>query len=67
MANPLYHQMMNSQPQNIMQRFNEFKKNFTGDPQQKVQEMLNSGRISQEQYNRAVQQAQQFQQMLNGR
>lgn len=63
--NPLYSQIMNHPGQNnIMQRFNEFRRTFSGDPQQKVQELLNSGRVSQEQYNRAVQQATQFKKML---
>lgn len=40
-----------------IQRFNQFKQQFQGDPQQKIQQMLNSGQITQEQYNNAVQQA----------
>ena len=68
MSNPLYQQMM---PQNnfqqMMQRFQQFKRMFTGDPQQQVQQLLNSGRITQQQYNNAVQTAQQFQRMMSGR
>ena len=66
MSNPLYQQM---QPQNGMnqfvQRFEQFRRTFSGNPQQQVQQLLNSGRVSQEQYNRAFQMAQQFQKMLN--
>ena len=66
MSNPLYQQM---QPQTGMnqfvQRFEQFRRTFSGNPQQQVQQLLNSGRVSQEQYNRAFQMAQQFQKMLN--
>ena len=48
----------------IMSRFNEFKRNFTGDPQKQVQQMLNSGKISQAQYNQAVQKANMLRQMF---
>lgn len=56
--NPLYSQYG---PQNnmggIMQRFQQFKQNFQGDPRQQVQQMLNSGKISQAQYDQAVRMA----------
>lgn len=65
MANPLYNQMMNNNSQNnFLQRFNQFRQNFNGNPQHQIQQMLNSGKISQEQYNRAVQQAQNIMRML---
>ena len=56
-----------TQSNNIIQQFNEFKKNFKGNPQQQIQQMLNSGRITQAQYNAAVQKAQMLQKMLGGR
>lgn len=64
--NPLY-QMMQGQNQmsGLLQRFQQFKQNFKGNPQQQVQQLLNSGRISQQQYDWAVQMAQQLQKMLN--
>jgi vancomycin permeability regulator SanA len=52
---------------NIFQRFMEFKKSFRGNPQQQVQELLNSGKVSQAQYNQAVQMAQQLQRMMQGK
>lgn len=67
MANQLYNQMMNgggNQQNNFLQRFNQFRQNFSGNPQQQIQQMLNSGQITQEQYNRAVQQAQNIMRML---
>ena len=68
MNNPLF-QMMNPQAgnANILQRFQQFKQMFQGDPRQQVQQLLNSGRVSQAQYNQAVQMAQQMQKMLGGK
>ena len=63
--NPIYQQQMGGT--NIVQRFNQFRQNFKGDPKAQVQQMLNSGRITQQQYNNAVQMAQQFQRLLGGR
>ena len=48
----------------ILQRFNEFKKTFQGDPRQQVQQLLDSGRVTKEQYDQAVQMANQFQRMF---
>ena len=60
--NPLYQQM---QPgNNLLQRFQQFRQQFQGDPRQQIQQMMNSGRINQNQYNQAVQMAQQFQKMF---
>ncbi len=50
----------------MIQQFQQFRNNFKGDPRQQIQQMLNSGQISQAQYNQAVQMAQQFQRVLNG-
>lgn len=64
--NPLFQQMRPIMPQNnVMQRFMQFRQQFQGDPRQQVQQLLNSGKISQQQYNQAVQMANQFRQMLN--
>ena len=67
MANPLVDALGNSQFGNMagmVQQFNQFKKTFQGNPQQQVQELLNSGKITQDQYNQAVQQAKALQKML---
>lgn len=50
--------------QNVISRFQQFRKMFSGNPQQQVQQILNSGRISQQQYNQAVQMANQLQKLL---
>lgn len=57
-------QQMNPQSNNIIQRFQQFKNNFKGDPQQQVQQLLNSGRVSQQQYDQAVKMANQLRQMI---
>ena len=55
MSNPIYQQQMNQQPMNnLIQRFQQFKQTFSGDPRQQVQNLLNSGKVSQQQYNNAV-------------
>ena len=58
--NPLFHQLSGGQGNDLISRFNQFRQSFKGDPQQQVQQLLNSGRVSQEQYNAAVQKAQQL-------
>lgn len=67
MSNPLYQQMGNQGNQSIIQRFQQFKQMFTGDPRQQVQNLLNSGKVTQTQYNQAVQMAQQLQRMMGGK
>ena len=44
-----------SNMQNILLQFQQFKNTFRGNPQEQIQQMLNSGRISQAQYNQALQ------------
>lgn len=65
--NPLFrqfNQVQNNSGNDIITRFNQFRKSFSGNPQEQIQQMLNSGRITQEQYNRAVQQAQQLSRLM---
>lgn len=42
---------------NLIQQFQTFKNGYKGDPREQVQQMLNSGKITQAQYNDAVQKA----------
>lgn len=58
MPNNLFNQFGNNN--NMMKQFEEFKKNFQGDPQAIVQQMLNSGRITQDQLNQLHAMAQQY-------
>ena len=64
MNNPLYQQMGAMTPNNgmaqIMQQFQQFRQKYSGDPRKAIQQMLDSGRITQAQYNNAVQTAQQL-------
>lgn len=65
MSNPLFSMMQSQAPMNgIMQRFQQFSQMFRGDPRQQVQQLLSSGKVSQAQYNQAVQTAQQMARML---
>lgn len=48
----------------IIQQFMQFKNQYQGDPRQQVQNLLNSGRVSQEQYNQAVQMANQLMRIM---
>lgn len=45
---------------NMVNRFKEFKANFQGDPREQVQNLLNSGQMSQEQFNQLSNMAAQF-------
>lgn len=65
MANYLFNQYGNADQYNSMvQRFNQFRNNFSGDPRQQIQQMLNSGKLTQAQYNEAVQKANALARML---
>lgn len=69
MANPIFNMFNNTMPfgnnqNHILSQFNSFKSQFQGDPQQKVQELLNSGQMTQEQFNQLSQMAQQFQKFM---
>lgn len=75
MANPLFNLLGNGSQnvgpvgnmQNLVGQLNQFKNSLQGDPRQQVQELLNSGRMSQTQYNQLSQMATQIQRMLNTR
>lgn len=64
MPNPL----IPNNPQNggnILQQFLAFKNSFQGDPKAKVQELLNSGQMTQEQFNKLQQMAKNLQGILH--
>lgn len=67
--NELFQQFGNSTPMpggigSLIQQFQQFRANFQGDPQQQVQQLLNSGKMSQEQFNQLAGLANQFQRFL---
>ncbi len=51
--------------QNILNQYQQFRQTFQGDPRQQIQGLLNSGKISQDQYNNAVQMANELQKYLH--
>jgi hypothetical protein len=65
MANPLFNGMGQMNPlTNIIQQAQELKRNFTGNPRDEVQKLLNSGRMTQQQFNYYSQIAQQVVQAM---
>lgn len=65
MPNSLYNQLNGNHSGNPMiNRLMQFKNSFSGNPQQMVQQMLNSGKISQAQLNQYAQQANELYKML---
>ena len=68
MSNPLFGMFGNQTQGNPMammvQRFQQFKQGFTGNANQQIQQLMGSGKVNQQQYNQAVQMAQQFRRML---
>lgn len=74
MPNPLYNALGGNQQvplpgpfgniQQLAAQFQQFRNNFRGDPRQQVQELLNSGRMSQAQFNQLRQAADQLQGFL---
>lgn len=48
----------------MIAQFNQFRQNLKGDPKQQVQQLLQSGQMSQQQFNELQQKATQFQNMF---
>lgn len=63
MSNPIYG-LLNGQQNNMLAQFQQFKQSFNGDPNQTINRMLQSGKVTQEQVNRATQIANQMKGML---
>jgi hypothetical protein len=52
MANPLFNQFGNNgQINELIKRAQEMKKNFNGNPKEEVERLLNSGQMTQAQFN----------------
>ena len=65
MPNPLYQQLQGASGNNSMiQKLMEFKRTFKGDPQQMVQSLVKSGKITQTQLNQYVQQANELYKLI---
>ena len=73
MSNPLFN-MLGGGPKSMsgpmdnftqmIQQFNQFKNNFQGNPQQEVQKLLQSGKMTQSQLNQLQDMAKQFMQLM---
>lgn len=68
MANPVFNIMgnQNNPVNDIIKQAQEFKKSFNGNPREEVQKLLNSGKMSQQEFNRLSQIAQQVVQSMGG-
>ena len=66
MSNPLYNSTNNQQNPfaQIIKQARDFRKQFTGNPRDEVQRLLNSGQMSQQQFNQFSQIAQQIVQAM---
>lgn len=58
MENPLIKSIGNNM--DFFSQFKQFQQTFKGDPRQMIQNMLNSGQITQEQLNNAMNKANQL-------
>lgn len=69
MANPLYNSIANQNNpfMQIMQEAQNLKNTFKGNPREEVQKLLNSGMMSQSQFNQYSQMAQQIMQAMGKR
>ena len=50
----------------MIQQFRQFAQTIQGDPKQQVEQLLQSGRMSQQQFNQLQKEATEFQNMLSG-
>ena len=65
--NPFYQAMSGNRHPNMMQQFQRFMNEMRGkDPNAMIQELVSSGRVSQQQLDAAQKQAQQMQGMFEG-
>ena len=65
--NPFYQAMGGNRQPNMMQQFQQFMNQMRGkDPNAMIQELVSSGRVSQQQLDQAQKQAQQMQGMFEG-
>ena len=63
MSNPIYG-LLNGQQNNLLAQVQQFKQSFNGDPNQTINQMPQSGKVTQWQVNRATQIANQMKGML---
>jgi hypothetical protein len=66
MANPLFQQFGQPQNSGIMQQVEQMRSTLKQDPREIVQGLLNSGQMSQQQFNMLAQQANQIMSQMRG-
>ena len=49
---------------NLLSQFNQFRSTFSGNPEQQVKQLLQSGRMSQEQFNQFAQTANMLRKLI---
>lgn len=49
---------------NLLSQFNQFRSTFSGNPEQQVKQLIQSGRMSQEQFNQLAQTANQLYRLI---
>ena len=59
-----FNPQLNNQMNNFVNQFNQFRSMFTGNPEQQVKQLINSGRMSQQQFNQLAQTANQLRQLI---
>jgi hypothetical protein len=65
MGSSIFDQLNQSQGNNnFLTQFNQFRSTFSGNPQQQVQQLIQSGRMSQDQFNQLAEQATQLRQLF---
>lgn len=65
--NPFYQAMGGGKQPNMLRQFQSFMQQMQGrDPDAMIQDMMQSGKLTQDQYNRAREQARQMQGMFEG-
>lgn len=65
MGNSIFNLMnSNSNNSNFLAQFNQFRSMFSGNPQQQVQQLLQSGRMTQEQFKQLAEQATELQKLI---
>lgn len=73
MANPIFEMFGKKQTQSpnnvadMMNQFNQFKNTFSGDPKQQVMNLLQSGKMTQDQLNQLQQMAGPLYKMMGGK
>lgn len=64
MGNSIYNNFNPSNFSNFLSQFTQFRQSFSGNPQQQVQQLIQSGRMSQQQFEALANQATQLRQLL---